>query len=94
MVIATDSEYVFLGITMRIQTWAARGWRTSAGQAVKNQDLWKRLLERINYFAKYGLEVVFWKIPREQNQYADRAANEGARKSDVENFTKHEGVLQ
>ncbi|EME76954.1 uncharacterized protein MYCFIDRAFT_147469 [Pseudocercospora fijiensis CIRAD86] len=94
MVIATDSEYVFLGITMRIQTWAARGWRTAGGQAVKNQDLWKRLLDRINYFAKYGLEVVFWKIPREQNQYADLAAKKGAREPDVEEFTKYEGVLR
>lgn len=38
-----DSEYVRKGITEWIAGWKARGWRTAAGQEVKNVDLWKRL---------------------------------------------------
>jgi ribonuclease HI len=41
--IYTDSEYVQKGITRWIRAWEANGWRTSARQPVKNQDLWKRL---------------------------------------------------
>lgn len=41
--IHTDSEYVQKGITRWIRAWEANGWRTSNKQAVKNQDLWKRL---------------------------------------------------
>ena len=39
----TDSQYVRQGITAWLPRWVARGWRTAAGAAVKNQDLWQRL---------------------------------------------------
>ena len=39
----TDSQYVQKGITVWIKDWKNRGWKTSAKQAVKNQDLWQRL---------------------------------------------------
>ena len=39
----TDSQYVQKGITIWIKDWKSRGWKTSAKQAVKNQDLWQRL---------------------------------------------------
>jgi ribonuclease HI len=39
----TDSEYVRRGITEWLVGWKARGWRTAARKAVKNQDLWERL---------------------------------------------------
>lgn len=41
--IHTDSQYVKLGITEWIEGWIAKGWKTSKGDPVKNQDLWKRL---------------------------------------------------
>jgi ribonuclease HI len=40
----TDSQYVQKGITEWIHGWQARGWKTSGGDPVKNQDLWQRLL--------------------------------------------------
>ena len=39
----TDSQYLRQGITEWLPGWKARGWRTSSGSAVKNDDLWKRL---------------------------------------------------
>lgn len=39
----TDSQYLREGITKWIATWKARGWKTTAKQAVKNEDLWRAL---------------------------------------------------
>lgn len=41
----TDSQYVQKGISEWIQGWKRRGWRTAAGQPVKNADLWQILDE-------------------------------------------------
>ena len=43
VVLITDSQYVRQGITEWMPNWVRRGWKTSAGQPVKNQDLWQRL---------------------------------------------------
>jgi ribonuclease HI len=43
IIVHTDSQYVQKGITIWIKDWKSRGWKTSAKQAVKNQDLWQRL---------------------------------------------------
>ena len=45
--IHTDSQYVKNGITTWIAGWKARGWKTSARQPVKNQELWIRLDELV-----------------------------------------------
>ena len=39
----TDSKYVKDGITVWIDNWRQRNWRTAAGKLVKNQDLWQQL---------------------------------------------------
>lgn len=41
--ITTDSKYVMQGLTEWMPNWKRKGWRTSAGKPVKNQDLWQRL---------------------------------------------------
>ena len=43
VVLTTDSQYVRQGITEWLPNWIRRGWKTSGGAAVKNQDLWQRL---------------------------------------------------
>ncbi|WP_040437166.1 ribonuclease HI, partial [Melaminivora alkalimesophila] len=40
-----DSQYVRQGITSWIHGWKKKGWRTAAGQPVKNAELWRRLDE-------------------------------------------------
>lgn len=40
----SDSRYLIDALTKNwIKGWKAKGWRTSTGQPVKNQDLWQRL---------------------------------------------------
>ncbi|NJO43145.1 MAG: ribonuclease HI [Cyanobacteria bacterium CRU_2_1] len=39
----TDSEYVKNGITQWVKSWKKKGWKTSTGKAVLNQDLWETL---------------------------------------------------
>ena len=43
IVLYTDSEYVKNGITKWISGWKKKGWKTSTGKAVLNQDLWEAL---------------------------------------------------
>lgn len=40
----TDSQYVRRGITKWAARWRVNGWKTAAGQPVKSEDLWRRLL--------------------------------------------------
>lgn len=42
-VLHTDSKYVQQGIGEWLPKWLRTGWKTSAGQMVKNRDLWERL---------------------------------------------------
>jgi ribonuclease HI len=39
----TDSQYVQKGFVEWLPGWVKRGWKTSGGDPVKNQDLWQRL---------------------------------------------------
>lgn len=41
----TDSQYVQKGFVEWLPGWVKRGWKTSGGDPVKNQDLWQRLLQ-------------------------------------------------
>ena len=41
----TDSKYLLDGITKWIPGWQRNGWKTAAKKPVKNDDLWRRLIE-------------------------------------------------
>ena len=43
--IFTDSNYVFKGITIWINTWIKRNWLNSQKRPVLNRDLWERLFK-------------------------------------------------
>ena len=45
VVLHTDSKYLLDGITKWIQGWQRNGWKTAAKKPVKNDDLWRRLVE-------------------------------------------------
>ena len=77
-VIGTDSEYVVEGATLRAKSWIERGWKTRAGTDVKNRDLWEALLGEVERWTDDGLDIKFWKMPREWNTVADAAANRAA----------------
>jgi len=72
----TDSQYVLKGITEWMPNWKKRNWKTASKQAVKNDDLWKRLDETIK---PHKIE---WKWVRGHsghpgNERADQLANKG-----------------
>ncbi|MDA8456136.1 ribonuclease HI [Acidovorax sp. GBBC 3334] len=76
-----DSQYVRKGITEWIQGWKKKGWRTAAGQPVKNVELWKRLDELV---AQSG-HVIDWRWVKGHagdpgNERADALANKGVDK--------------
>ncbi|WP_232066388.1 ribonuclease HI [Tsukamurella tyrosinosolvens] len=73
----TDSQYVIKGITEWLAGWKRRGWKTSSGGAVKNEDLWRRL------DAVAGAHTVDWRWVKghaghEGNELADSLATRGA----------------
>jgi len=43
--IITDSDYCFKGCTKWIKGWVRKGWKTASGADVKNDGLWKKILE-------------------------------------------------
>lgn len=80
IIIAMDSEYVVRGATLWVKSWLRHNWMLSSGngEAVKNRDLWEKLLDMITRCHNRGLKVSFWKIPRAENVLADKLAKEGA----------------
>ncbi|KAI8813974.1 ribonuclease H-like domain-containing protein [Cladochytrium replicatum] len=92
VVIASDSEYVVAGISERIHNWIARDWRTANRMPVANQDLWEKLLARVQYFEKGNIPVKFWLIPREWNTMADRLAKAGAEEEPPVGYMRLLGV--
>jgi ribonuclease HI len=78
----TDSQYVQKGITEWVAGWKRRGWRTAAGDPVKNQDLWQRLL------AATGGHQITWTWVRGhsghvENERVDRLARQAAERGIV-----------
>jgi ribonuclease HI len=43
LVIKTDSKYLIDGMEKWMPNWKKKGWKTSSGKPVLNQDLWKAL---------------------------------------------------
>jgi len=72
----TDSVYLLNGITKWVAGWQSNGWRTSAKKPVKNEDLWRQLIE-----AKNGHDVNWQWVKGhagdEGNERADALARRG-----------------
>jgi ribonuclease HI len=45
--LCSDSKYLLDGLRSWLPKWKLNGWRTSAKQPVKNDDLWRRLDKQI-----------------------------------------------
>jgi len=76
VIVYTDSEYLRKGITEWLAQWQARGWRTAARKAVKNEDLWRELAELA---ANHEIEWHWVKDHSDHpgNDRADMLANRG-----------------
>ena len=73
-----DSQYVRQGITEWIHGWKKKGWRTAAGQPVKNVELWQRL-DELAHRAGHRIEWHWVKghAGDPGNERADALANKG-----------------
>lgn len=76
-----DSQYVLKGITQWVPSWKRKGWKTAAGKAVLNKDLWQKL-DELNSLANQQLPLA-WRYIKghsgdEGNELADTIAREQA----------------
>jgi len=55
----TDSKYLINSITKWITGWKSRGWKTSDGSDVLNQDLWISLDETVKSLESKSLEWIY-----------------------------------
>lgn len=74
--LTTDSTYVQQGITLWLENWKRKNWKTANKKPVKNADLWLRL-DEVN--AQHDVEWCWVKghSGHEENERADLLANKG-----------------
>ena len=57
----TDSKYLIQGITQWMRGWKRKGWKTAAGKAVLNKDLWLELDELTQSLKADQKVAIDWK---------------------------------
>lgn len=94
--IITDSDYCFKGCTKWIKGWVRKGWKTASGAAVKNDELWKKILEldpdRIEFEwvkAHVGSDA---SESHRHNNYVDKLANNAIK--GVTTVSKEDQIVQ
>ena len=75
LIVATDSEYEYKGITEWIYRWK----REMTMARIRNETLFAELDEYLQRLKECGLTVKLWRIPRESNMGADKLAGEKQR---------------
>jgi ribonuclease HI len=75
--LSTDSRYVLDGLTKWVAGWQRNGWKTAAKQPVKNEDLWRALIDAA---APHRVEWVWIKghAGHPDNERADKLASDAA----------------
>lgn len=86
----TDSTYVRDGITKWLPRWQSNGWQTTAGQPVKNADLWQQL-EAAARPHEVEWHWVKGHAGNPDNERADQLALRGMREA-IESVTNDECV--
>lgn len=92
--VCSDSQYVIKGITEWSRGWEENGWRNSAGNPVKNQAIWKGLLDTLR---TCGMSIGFkWTKGHADHYYnslcdllATTAAAEKARECNCHEFEEN-----
>lgn len=78
--IITDSDYCYKGCTKWIKGWQRKGWKTATGKDVKNDGLWKKILEldpdRVEFEWVKAHDI------NEHNNHVDQLANNAAGKTE------------
>jgi ribonuclease HI len=74
--LTTDSVYVRNGITIWMDNWKKKGWRTAARKPVKNVDLWQAL-DNESQRHQVRWHWVKGHSGHAENERADQLANRG-----------------
>ena len=78
--LVTDSEYLKRAFTDGwLDSWQQNGWRTSKRQPVKNQDLWRKLIE-LSEFHQITWSWVRGHTGHKANARADKLALEARKR--------------
>ena len=72
--VVTDSRYLHDGMTSWLAGWKRRGWRTAAGDPVKNRDLWVDLEAAASAHERVRWHWVKGHIGHALNERADTLA--------------------
>lgn len=86
--LTSDSKYLVDAFNQKwVDGWVKKGWKGANKQPVKNQDLWKRLLE-----AKKNHNVKFiWVKGHNGHEFNERCDEMAVQSSNGENLLKDEG---
>ncbi len=57
--VVSDSKYVLEGAEHSLPKWVDRNWKTVAGEPVKNQDLWEKILKGQEMLKGLGVEFEY-----------------------------------
>ncbi|MGB9688968.1 ribonuclease HI [Thermogutta sp.] len=69
----SDSVYVGKGLTEWLPRWKAKGWKRSGNEAVKNEDLWRRLDELLSIH-EVEFQHILGHTGHKENELCDRLA--------------------
>ncbi|CAM6129481.1 unnamed protein product [Calypogeia fissa] len=73
-VVIVTSDYLFRAMTEYVYNWLDNGFLNAKGRPVVNGYVLEKLHDGICGQEDDGIKIQFWKVPREQNQRADRLA--------------------
>jgi len=71
VVVKTDSEYLVKSMTEYIVKWKENGFKNGRGRALADAHFYQLLDGVIVSLADSGVQVLFWLVPRDQNNDAE-----------------------
>ena len=77
--VVTDSRYLHDGMTAWMAGWKRKGWKTAAGAAVKNKEIWLQLDEAASRHENVRWHWIKGHVGHALNERADVLAVEAAR---------------
>jgi ribonuclease HI len=88
--VVSDSKYVLEGAEHSLPKWLDRGWKTVAGDPVKNQDLWEKILKGQEVLSELGVEFEYVLVKghagSEANERVDQIAVKYSRGESIQLF--------
>jgi ribonuclease HI len=72
-----DSQYIVRGMNEWIGDWCRRGWKTADKKPVRNEDLWRKLLE-LSDKHQISFEHIRGHRGHAENEWCDRKARDAA----------------